>query len=114
MPLYMAKLSYSADAWASLVQNPENREEKVRAVLAESGVKLEHLWFTFGEHDAFALIDAPDNVAAAAVSIAVTASGAFASFETSVLMTQEEMLEALEKAKGIAYAAPGARESVPA
>jgi uncharacterized protein with GYD domain len=114
MALYMAQLSYSPEAWASLVQNPENREERVRGMLAESGVKLEHLWFAFGEHDAFALLDAPDNVSAAAVSIAVTSTGAFSSFKTTVLMTQEETLEALDKAKSIAYAAPGARESVPA
>ena len=83
-------------------------------MLAQSGMTLKELWFAFGEDDAFAVIEAPDNVSAAAVSIAITSSGAFSSFKTTVLMTQEETLEALEKAQTIAYAAPGAREPMPA
>jgi hypothetical protein len=39
---------------------------------------------------------------------AITASGAFRSLETTPLLTQDEMLEALEKAKDVAYTAPGA------
>ena len=106
MPLYMAQLSYSPHAWAGLVQNPENREEKVRAMLAEAGCTLHHLWYAFGEDDAFALIEAPDNVTAASIAIAVGSSGAFSSFKTTVLMTQEDTLKALGKAAEFAYAAP--------
>lgn len=106
MPLYMAQLSYSPQAWAGLVQNPENREEKVRGMLAEAGCTLHHLWYAFGEDDAFALIEAPDNITAASVAIAVASSGAFSSFKTTVLMTQEETLQALGKAAEFAYVAP--------
>jgi len=112
MPLYMATFSYAPGSWASLVKNPENREETVRRMLAPVGAKLEHLWYAFGEDDGFALIEAPDNATAAGISIAVTSSGAFTSFKTTVLMTMDETFEALEKAAGITYAAPGAREPV--
>lgn len=108
MPLYMAEFGYAPEAWAALVKNPENREETVRQILEDAGCKLKNLWYAFGATDGFALIEAPDNVTAAGVSIVVGSSGAFRRFETHVLMTQAEMLDALEKAGEIAYAAPGA------
>jgi len=39
--------------------------------------------------------------------IAISASGAFNRFETTVLMTQTELLEALGKAHDVEYVAPG-------
>ncbi len=114
MPLYMAQLSYTPQAWAGMVESRENREEIVRAVLADAGCTLHHLWFAFGEDDAFALLEAPDNVTAAGIAIAVAASGSFSRFKTTVLMTQEETLQALEKAASVAFVAPGARQPVTA
>jgi uncharacterized protein with GYD domain len=110
MPLYMAQLSYSPEAWAGLVRSPENREEKVRAMFAEAGCTLHNLWYAFGDDDAFALMEAPDNVTAASIAIAVTSSGAFSGFKTTVLMTQEETLQALAKAADFAYVAPPTAE----
>ena len=114
MALYMVRFGYTPESWAALVKSPENREETVRRMLKESGASLEHIWYAFGDEDGFALIEAPDNVTAAAISLAITSTGAFSSFKTSVLLTQEETLEALEKAGAVSYAAPGAREKVPA
>ena len=114
MALYMVRFSYTPATWAALVKSPENREEKVRRMLEESGASLEHIWYAFGEDDGFALISAPDNVTAAAISVAITSTGAFSSFKSTVLLTQEETIEALEKAGSVSYAAPGAREAIPA
>jgi uncharacterized protein with GYD domain len=108
MPLYMVEFGYTPEVWAGLVKSPENREETVRQILEEAGCKLHSLWYAFGANDGFALIEAPDNKTAGGLSIAITGSGAFRKFETHVLMTQSEMMEALEKAGEIAYAAPGA------
>ena len=49
----------------------------------------------------------PGGRAMAPVLIAITAGGALASVETTVLMTVEEMLEALAKGKDIGYRRPG-------
>ncbi len=46
-------------------------------------------------------------VSLAGVVLAITAGGALASVETTVLMTVEEMLEALAKGKDIGYRRPG-------
>ena len=108
MPLYLVEFGYTPEVWAGLIKSPENREETVRQILEDAGSKLHNLWYTFGENDGFALIEAPDNTTAGALSLAITSSGAFRKFETHVLMTQGELLEALEKAADVAYVAPGA------
>jgi uncharacterized protein with GYD domain len=106
MPLYMLTFGYKPEVWAGLIRSPENREEAVGRILEEAGCKLNGLWFAFGEGDGFALMEAPDNTAAAGVAIAIAASGAFRKFETTPLMTQAEALDALRFAAGVQYAAP--------
>jgi len=44
----------------------------------------------------------------AAVAVAIGGGGALSSFETTVLLTVEETLEALSKAQQLHYRAPGA------
>ena len=63
--------------------------------------------YGFGESDGYAILEAPDNVSAAGAVLALAAGGALASVDTTVLMTVEETLEALAKAKGIEYRRPG-------
>jgi len=108
MPLYMSTFEYKPEVWAELVNNPENRTEAVGRFLEDAGCTLKGLWYAFGSTDGYALIEAPDNVTSASVAIAISASGAFGTFETTVLMTQDELLNALKKAQDVAYVAPGA------
>ena len=108
MPLYMSTFEYKPEVWAELVNSPENRTETVGRFLEDAGCKLKGLWYAFGSSDGFALIEAPDNATSASVAIAISASGAFRKFETTVLMTQDELLKALKKAQDVAYVAPGA------
>ena len=108
MPLYMSTFGYKSEVWAELIKSPENREETVREILEQAGCKLKGIWYAFGEDDGFALIEAPDSVSAAAVAIASTSSGAFSKFETTVVLTQKDLLTVLEKAADVAYVAPGA------
>jgi uncharacterized protein with GYD domain len=51
--------------------------------------------------------EAPDNVSMAATAVAINAGGALSSFQTTVLLTVEETLAALEKASSIKYRPPG-------
>jgi uncharacterized protein with GYD domain len=103
----MSTFEYKPEVWAELVSSPENRTETVSRILDDAGCKLKGLWYAFGTSDGFALIEAPDNVTGAGISIAINASGAFRKFETTVLMTQDELLKALTKAQDVTYVAPG-------
>ena len=100
MPLYMSTFDYTPEVWAELVHSPENRTEAISRILENAGCKLKGLWYAFGSSDAFALIEAPDNVTSASIAIAINASGAFRKFETTVLMTQDELLEGSEQGTG--------------
>ena len=71
------------------------------------GGTLHGFWYGFGEYDGYALLEAPDNVSMSGVVLAIAAGGALASCDTTVLMTVEETLEALEKSKSIRYRPPG-------
>ena len=108
MPLYLTKFSYTPETWARLIANPEDRREAAQAYVESVGGKLHEFWYAFGPHDAYTLWEAPDNVSMAAVALAITGGGALSSLETTVLLTVEEALDALGKAKEIQYRPPGA------
>jgi uncharacterized protein with GYD domain len=101
------RFSYTPETWSRLIQNPEDRRDAARAYVEQVGGTLHGFWYGFGEHDGYAIFDAPDNESMAGVVLAIAAGGALASVETTVLMTVEETLAALEKSKGIAYRKPG-------
>ena len=107
MPLYLTKFSYTPETWARLISNPEDRREAARSYVESVGGTLHGFWYAFGPHDAFALLEAPDNVSIAAVALAITGGGALSSLETTVLMTVDETMDALRRAQEVQYRAPG-------
>ena len=111
MPLYLSRFGYTAETWSRLIENPEDRREAAKTYIESVGGKLHGFWYAFGSHDAYNLWEAPDNVSMAAVSLAISAGGALSSFETTVLLTVDETLEALQKAGQVKYRAPGKASS---
>jgi uncharacterized protein with GYD domain len=108
MPFYLSRFSYTPETWARMVENPEDRREAARAYIESVGGKLHGFWYAFGEHDGWNLWEAPDNVSMAAVAIAIGGGGALRSFDTTVLLTVDETLQALERAQSVRYRPPGA------
>ena len=111
MPLYLTRFSYTPATWARLVANPEDRRAAATQYVESVGGALHGFWYAFGNHDAYALYEAPDNVAMAAMAIAISSGGALSAYETTVLLTVEETLDALKKAASITYRPPGAGEA---
>lgn len=107
MPLYLTKFSYTPETWARLVKNPEDRRLAAQQYIESVGGKLHGFWYAFGSHDGYNLWEAPDNVSMAAVAVAIGGGGALSSFDTTVLLSVEETLEALQKAQQLRYRAPG-------
>jgi uncharacterized protein with GYD domain len=108
MPLYLSRFSYTPETWARMIENPEDRREAARSYIESVGGKVHGFWYGFGTHDGYNLWEAPDNVSMAAVALAISAGGALSSFETTVLLSVEETLEALQKAQDVRYRAPAA------
>ncbi len=107
MAMYLTRFSYTPETWARLIQTPEDRRKAARACIESVGGKLHGFWYAFGEHDGWNLWEAPDNVSMAAVALAIGAGGALRSIETTVLLSVEELMEALGKSKSIQYRPPG-------
>jgi uncharacterized protein with GYD domain len=97
MARYLLELAYTPEAWAAQLESPQNRMEAVKPVLDALGARFESLYYAFGEYDLVGIIDAPDNMSAAAASIAFNAGGALKSVRTTPLMTVDEGIDALRK-----------------
>ena len=108
MPLYLSKFSYTPETWARLISNPEDRRKAAQSYIESTRGKLHGFWYAFGAHDGYNLWEAPDNVSMAAVALAIAGGGALTSFETTVLLTVDETMDALRKANKLQYKAPGA------
>ena len=107
MPMFLTRFSYTPETWARLIKNPEDRRGAATQNIESVGGRLHGFWYAFGEHDAYTLWEAPDNVSMAATAIAIGAGGALSSIETTPLLTVEETIAALGKASSIAYRRPG-------
>lgn len=103
MAHYLFQLSYTSEAWAALVKNPQDRGKAVEGALAKLGGKIEKAWLSFGDYDLVGIMEMPDNVGAAAFSMAVTAGGACRSVKTTPLMSFEEGMEAMKRAGECGY-----------
>lgn len=106
MPHYLIRFSYPPETWARLIKKPEDRRGEIAKDLESLGGRLHGFWYAFGEHDGYVVSELPDNVTAAAFLATIAASGAV-KVSTVPLVTVEEALEALRKAKDFAYRPPG-------
>jgi uncharacterized protein with GYD domain len=106
MPYYLIQTSYTPESWEKMIKNPQDRVEIVRPAIEGLGGRIDAGYISFGEYDLAAIVEFPDNVSAAAFSIAVTSKGGLKAFKTTPLMTTAEAQEAMEKAGGSSYAPP--------
>ena len=107
MQFYLVQASYKTKAWAALVRNPQNRIEKAAPVVKNLGGRIECAYMAFGDYDAIAILEMPDNITAASLSMALLASGVFKVIKTTPLMDWKDGVEAMRKAKKAAYQPPG-------
>ena len=106
MPLYMTQFSYTSEAWATMIKCPADRGEVLRAFIKKQGGNLIGMYYCFGEYDAVAIYEYPDNVTAMVGAIAPTAQGFLKATKTTVLFSMEESVEAMHRAKESVYPPP--------
>jgi uncharacterized protein with GYD domain len=107
LPLYLSRFSYTTDAMKAMLNQPQDRSAAAREVAESLGGNLLGFWFAFGEFDGVFLMEGPDNASAAAVAMAVGASGAISDIETTVLLDMDEAQDAMRKAAAATYRPPG-------
>ena len=103
MPLFLHQVSYTPEALARLIANPQDRTEAVRGPIEKLGGKIKDLYFAFGEHDAMLITEMQDSVSAAAIALAFSAGGALRTCRTTALMFTAEGLDAMRKAATCGY-----------
>ena len=103
MPKYLVQVSINKDGIRDVLSNAKGTGLRAAVTkFAESaGGRLDAYYFAFGQHDVVAIIDFPDNVSAAAVSVAANGTGAV-DLAMTPLITPEEMDRAVEKSTTLA------------
>ena len=105
MPKYLVQANYTnAGVKGVLKEGGSARRAAVEKAIASVGGKAEAFYYAFGDTDLFVIADVPDNVSAAALSLATNAPGT-ASVKVTVLLTAAEMDAAVKKSTQ--YRAPG-------
>jgi len=105
MPKYLVHASYSAEGAKGVMKNGGTaRADAVRKAVEGMGGTMESFHFAFGKDDALVLVELPDNVAAAALGLAVSSTG-LAATRTTVLLTPEEIDQSASRT--VNYTPPG-------
>src|SRR5215470_19493788 len=78
MPRYLIRANYTAEGTKGLVKGGGGsaRRAAVQDMLRPVGGEIESFYYALGEDDVYVICSLPDNVTAAAVSLAVNAAGA--------------------------------------
>ncbi len=106
MAHYMIQASYTPEAWATQIKNPQNLVDRLRGAIEGLGGKIVGAWYSFGDYDVVVIAEYPDDVSAAAFSIAAAAGGSVKSAKTTPLLTLQEGMDAMNKAGGSSYEPP--------
>ena len=106
MPYYLYQAAYTPEAWATQIKNPQDVQERVKAIVEQFGGRTIGTWYALGEYDLVSIGEFPDNVSMATVAIAFAAGGALKDAKTTALMTVEEGLQAIKNAAKGAYQPP--------
>jgi len=97
MTLYMYQASYTAKSMAAQLTEPHDPVEAFRPTLEDLGAKILVAGFPFGEYDVLVVYEAPDDMTAASVAMAISAAGEVKSGKTTRLLSGQEWLESLRK-----------------
>lgn len=106
MPKYLVKASYSSQGIKGVLQEGgSSRSDAIAKAIAAMGGQMESFYFAFGSDDVYVTADLPDNTAAIALAATVGATGALSDYETVVLLTPQQIDEAVKQS--VDYRPPG-------
>jgi len=103
----MSQFAYAPDAWSALTRNPEDRSQAVAQLAEQMGARVVNVYFSFGDYDGVVILEAPDDVTAAATILAAVSPGHIKAIKTVPLLTPEQAMEAMRKAGNATFRGPG-------
>ena len=107
MSKYLFYGSYTLEGIRGLIKDGgSSRRSHFKENVENLGGQVEAFYYAFGVEDIYAIVDLPDNVSSAAISLALGAGGGFRA-NTIILLTPEEVDQAARKAASAGYRPPG-------
>jgi len=97
MTLYMYQASYTARSMAAQLKEPQDPVEAFKPTLEDLGARIVVAGFPFGDYDVLVVYEAPDDMTAASVAMAIAAAGEVKSGKTTRLLSGQEWLDSLRK-----------------
>jgi uncharacterized protein with GYD domain len=97
MALYMYQASYTAKSMAAQLKDPQDPVGAISSALEDVGAEIVVAAFPFGEYDLLVVYEAPDDMTAASVAMAVAAEGEVKSAKTTRLLSGQEWVDSLRK-----------------
>jgi uncharacterized protein with GYD domain len=97
MALYMYQASYTAKSMAAQLRDPQDPVEAIKSALEDVGATIVVAGFPSGEYDMLVVYEAPDDMTAASVAMAVAAAGEVKSAKTTRVLSGQEWVESLRK-----------------
>ena len=106
MPKYLFQADYTQEGTVGLLrEGGTGRRAMFEGMFAELGGTVEAFYYAFGKDDLYMIVDLPDDAAAVAASLRVSAAGAI-TFGATVLIEPETVDEATQR--NVTYRPPGA------
>ncbi len=108
MAYYLWRARMAKSSIEALVSNPQDRTDAARTAIEAAGGRLHHYFFALGEDDIVVIAEFPDNVSVAGATMVAGATGALENMRTTALLTMDEAVTAMQKAKDMrgAYTPP--------
>ncbi len=106
MPHYMTQFSYTNQAAAALVEEPEDRSAVFREQVEKLGGEVIAFYHCIGRYDGVTIYEVPDQASVEALLLAVRAPGHLQELETTELHTVEDAMEGMRKASQQSYQGP--------
>jgi len=109
MARYAIFFTLKPETIQGMMAKPSDRAAVVSKLIEAAGGTLEAYYWMMGQWDGFVVATAPDGTSAAAVSIAVSSTGAFGHLETHEVFAASEIGDLVDRAKSFAsqYTPPG-------
>src|SRR5262245_24245417 len=102
----MLQVSYTNEAWATQLKNPQDRRPIFAGLAERCGGKLRDAYRALGEADIVAIYEALDAAAASGIGMAIAAAGHCKAVKTTALVSIDDGLTAMRRAGEAAYQAP--------
>ncbi len=106
MPTYMTQFSYTNEAAAGLVKNPEDRGAVFKEQVEKLGGHVLSFYHCIGKYDGVATYEVPDQATVEALLLAIRAPGHLEKLETTELHPVEVAMEGMRRASEQSYQGP--------